>query len=387
MVKPWTHWGTSRDTVALRLPSHDAGSGLAGRALGFASVGGPFAYDPFRAYRAGLVTNPNMVVAGAIGMGKSTIVKMVVGRALADGQRVVVIDPKGEYEPLARAHEQRSLRLGRDAWCHPFGGSLEGDTQLLATLLALADERPLSVEEHYDLRHAVAACGDSRSLPRAVYDLVHEHLADEAPSAKKQLALRLDRFIHGDFAGVFDGEGDPVDFAQPLTVVDLSSQWHGSQRAVVALATLACAQRVLGARVGPSYVVLDEAWALLSDEGALRWLQGSWKLARSRAISHVLVLHRWSDIAAVGDAGTRTRALAEGLLRECETTWLLRQPPDEAREMADVLGLHPREAAVLVGLTKGSVLVRYGAVSSVVRIEPTGVDLAVIDTDEAMREG
>ena len=45
--------------------------------------------------------NPNMIVAGSIGAGKSTVVKMVLDRALERGRRVVVIDPKGEYGQLA----------------------------------------------------------------------------------------------------------------------------------------------------------------------------------------------------------------------------------------------------------------------------------------------
>jgi hypothetical protein len=133
------------------------------------------------------------------------------------------------------------------------------------------------------------------------------------------------------------------------------------------------------------YLVLDEAWALLSDPHALRWLQGSWKLARARGLSHVLVLHRWSDVVAAGDAGTAHRERARGLLRECETSWLFRQPPDEAREMALALALHPREERYLSGLSKGTVLVRYGVHRSVVRVTPDARDGQFIDTDAAMR--
>ena len=76
-----------------------------------------------------------------------------------------------------------------------------------------------------------------------------------------------------------------------------------------------------------------------------------------------MVLHRWSDIAAAGDAGSVERERARGLLRECETAWLFRQPPDEAREMALALGLRDREERYLTALPKGVALVRYGAAS------------------------
>jgi len=123
----------------------------------------------------------------------------------------------------------------------------------------------------------------------------------------------------------------------------------------------------------------------LVDPHALRWLQGSWKLARAKGLSHVLVLHRWSDVSAVGDVGSAHRERAQGLLRECETSWLFRQPPDEAREMALALGLHLREERYLEALPKGVALVRYGAHRSIVRVRPDDRDLAFIDTDRAMR--
>jgi DNA helicase HerA-like ATPase len=102
---------------------HDAGTGLSGRSLGEAQRGSAFVLDPFDAYSAGLVSNPNMIVAGSIGAGKSTVVKMMVDRALARGRRVVVIDPKGEYGELAAAHGVVALALGRDGWCSPFPSS------------------------------------------------------------------------------------------------------------------------------------------------------------------------------------------------------------------------------------------------------------------------
>jgi hypothetical protein len=115
-------------------------------------------------------------------------------------------------------------------------------------------------------------------------------------------------------------------------------------------------------------------------------LQGSWKLARSRGLSHVLVLHRWTDVAAAGDAGSAQRERARGLLRECETALLFRQPPDEAREMAAALDLHTREEHYLTALPKGAALVRYGKFRSVVLVTPDEHDHTFIDTDAAMRE-
>jgi type IV secretory pathway VirB4 component len=386
-MRAWTHWATSSDLVSLRMPSHDAGTGLQGRPLGRAVRGHEFAFDPFDAYGAGLVTNPNVVVAGSIGAGKSTVVKMLLDRALARGRRVVVVDPKGEYGELARAHGVRSVALGRDGWCDPFGEHDRDGLDLARALLASAQGSALSNEQHFALDvtwRRLATPRPARVL-RALYDVLEGHLGDDASSPTRSLALSLYRFVSGDLAGLFDGEEAPLTLDGDLVVLDLSAQWSASSLPVAALSAVAAAQRLAAAEGGLGYLVLDEAWVLLADDAALRWLQGSWKLARSRGLSHLLVLHRWSDVGAAGGEGSAARERARGLLRECETAWLFRQPPDETREMTVALGLSEREARYLAALPRGVALVRYGPHRSIVRVEPDARDARFIDTDAAMR--
>jgi type IV secretory pathway VirB4 component len=385
--RQWTHWASSVDLLALKLPAHDAGTGLAGRALGDAQRGSSFVFDPFDAYAAGLVSNPNMIVAGSIGAGKSTVVKMMIDRALERRRRVVVIDPKGEYELLARSHGVKAMALGRDGWCDPFAPNDRESRDLLRALIASAQGTSLKSDQHYALDQAWGAMASPRPtrVLRALFELLRHHLTSIAPTPERSIALTLYRFIDGDLAGLFDGDGEPMVFSGNLVVLDLSAQWSSNSFAVAALSAVAAAQQVVATHEELGYLVLDEAWALMSDPSALRWLRGSWKLARSKGLSHVLVLHRWTDVAAVGDVGSADRERAQGLLRECETAWLFRQPPDEAREMAVALALHAREERYLAALPKGAALVRYGVHRSIVRLRPDARDVAFIDTDRAMR--
>ncbi|HEY5105110.1 MAG TPA: DUF87 domain-containing protein [Acidimicrobiales bacterium] len=388
MSRTWTHWATSSDLVSLRVPAHDAGTGLVGSSLGDAQYGSSFALDAFDAYNAGLVSNPNVIVAGSIGAGKSTVVKMQLERALRRGRRVVVIDPKGEYAELAAMHGVAPLALGQDGWCSPFSSDEREARNLLRALLSSAQGVPLSGDQHFALDETWKHLPTPRPLRVlwSLYQLLSPHLDAPAPSAQRSLALILYRFIYGDLAGLFDGDNAPLVFSGELVVLDLSSQWSSNSLSVAVLSAVAAAQQVVGQRGELGYLVLDEAWALLSDLDALRWLQGSWKLARARGLSHVLVLHRWSDVAAAGDVGSAQRERAQGLLRECETAWLFRQPPDEAREMSLALGLTSREERYLTSLPKGVALVRYGTHRSIVRVLPDENDARFIDTDAAMRD-
>ncbi len=386
-MRAWTHWATSNDLVSLRLPAHDAGTGLSGPSLGEVQYGSSFVLDVFDAYSAGLLTNPNVVVAGSIGAGKSTVVKMQLERALGRGRRAVVIDPKGEYAALAARHSTLPVALGRDGWCSPFSDDDREGCALLRALVASAQGSPLTSEQHFALDEGWRRL--ERPLPtRVLWTLYQQwapYLDATSPSAPRSLALILHRFIHGDLAGLFDGEDKPLVFSGDLVVLDLSAQWSSNSLSIAVLSAVAAAQQV-AARPGElGYLVIDEAWALLGDAEALRWLRGSWKLARARGLCHVVVLHRWSDVLAAGDAGSVQRERAQGLLRECETAWLFREPPDEAREMAGALGLSAREESYLVALPKGVALVRYGPYRSVVRVRPDESDRDFVDTDAAMR--
>lgn len=384
--KAWTHWGTSQHVMTLRLPTHDAGTRLEGPVLGRASRGGDFVFDPFDAYRARLVTNPNVIVAGSIGVGKSTVVKMMVDRALHRGRRVVIIDPKGEYDALARAHGVRPLVVGSDGWCWPASRDPRRDREFLTTLLECAKGRPLSDDEHYvlDRGHDALAPRRRERVLAALFSQVSRYLSDTTSTPERTVALLLRRFLEGDLAHLFDGEGSPMKLDDPLVVLDVSRYWGSEFIALAALSAVAAAQNLAG-HEELGYIVLDEAWALLGDDASMKWLQGSWKLARARGISHVLVLHRWTDVAAAGAEGSAQRARARGLLRECETVWLFRQPPDEAAEMAGVLGLSERETRVLSDLTRGEALVRYGRARSVVQVIPSPSDSEITDSDAAMR--
>lgn len=387
MSTPWTHWATTDDLATLRLPSHDAGSGLEGRPLGHSQRGRSFVFDPFDAYGAGLCANPNMVVAGAIGVGKSTLVKMLLDRALERGRRVVVIDPKGEYGALAASYGVTPVVLGRDGWCNPFAGDQRENRELVRTLLTSAQGAALDAEQHYVLDRLFESVAVTRPLRllAALFEGVRTALAVDRSTPERSIALLLRRFLVGDLASLFDGPGDPLAFGGQLVVLDLSRQWGSSSLAMAALSAVAAAQQVVHQPGQRGHVVVDEAWALLADPHALRWLQGSWKLARAQGVSHLLVLHRWTDVAAVGDEGSANRARAQGLLRECENVWLFRQSSDEAAEMADALSLHAAERRVLTTLSRGTVLVRYGAARSVVRLEPDARDRGHIDTDVVMR--
>jgi hypothetical protein len=411
------HVATTRHLCAAYPLATEAGLGHEGVLIGRDLLGGSFTYDPFDLYRSGVVTNPNMVVFGQIGRGKSSFVKSYLWRQSVFGRRAWVVDPKGEYGPLARAWGVRpvALRPGGDVRLNPLdtGGPEAGDAadawrrrvELTASLAVACLGRDLLPRERAAVDAALAdatarAARSGRSAP--VLPEVVEALLDPGAEAARALrtdptrlmedgrdvALELRRLVHGDLRGMFDGPttgGLRLD--APLVVLDLSAVYNSPALGVL----MACATAWLQSAVRAEHhhrviVVVDEAWAILSNLGVARWLQASWKLSRALGIANMAVLHRLSDLRSVGAGDSEQVGLAEGLLADSETRVVYAQSPGEVERSADLLGLTDTEVALVAQLRRGVALWKVGRRSFLVEHRLASDEVALVDTDAAMVE-
>ncbi len=379
-------------------------STTSGIVLGSDLLGGDFSFDPFSAYADGRVTNPNMVIFGQLGRGKSTLVKTLLLRAVAQGCQAVVLDPKGEYGSFAQALRvvPISLKPGGDITLNPLAGGAEvgavrRDVALLSTVLEHGLGRSLQPVERYALLAArQQLSGHDQPILRDMVDalfcpqlLAAEaiHTTTEALAGEgRVLALELLRLIDGEFAGMFNGRTTPgLSTSGAVVVLDLSSVWGSDALPLV----VACALSWLNAtsRTGRlRYLVLDEAWAVLRDVSVARWLQGSWKLARSTATANVLVLHRLSDVDAVANHGDQSIALASGLIADSGTSVCFQLDPSDAADAAEVLGLSATTAHLVGQLGRGVALWKVGGRQHLVAHEVRPEEFDVIDSDHAMRQ-
>jgi hypothetical protein len=113
-------------------------------------------------------------------------------------------------------------------------------------------------------------------------------------------------------------------------------------------------------------------------------MQSQWKLARALGIANLMIIHRLSDLDAVGNADSEARNLALGLLADCSTKIIYAQEADEANKTGRVLGLSSTEIGQLPELDRGEGLWRIGERSFMVRHICTTAEMALFDTDARM---
>ncbi len=410
----------------------EGGLGVPGPYIGRDLFGGFFCFDPWELYQRGQLTGPNVVVVGQIGRGKSTFVKTYLRRQAMFGRQAWVIDPKGEYGPLAHAAGAAPLRLapggplrlnpldaigpgpapGPAPGSRPGTGDLQSrvagsrpEGELLASIVASSLGHDLTPGQRtatdLALRRVALRSGASRRDRPTLPDVVAALLDPDPESAAsvstdvaglaaegRDVALELRRLVEGDLAGMFDGPTSPgIDPAASLVVLDLSALYASPALGILMTCAAAWLQATINHAPGiKRLIVVDEAWAILRNLATARWLQSSFKLSRAFGVANVAVVHRLSDLRAAGADGSETQQLAQGLLADAETRVVFAQPPSEVPGVVDALGLTSTEAAILPRLPRGMALWKVGARSFVVAHALTEREAVLVDTDASMRE-
>ncbi|MEU7166621.1 ATP-binding protein [Streptomyces morookaense] len=382
-----------------------------------------FTFDPFALYgKLDGFTNPNVLLAGVIGMGKSALAKSFALRSVAFGYRIYVpCDPKGEWTAVSAALGGTTIALGPglpgklnplDAPPQPEGvsaGDWAGEVRkrrlmLLGSLARTVLGRDLLPMEHTALdvaldcvvTHAAQTgrtplLGDIAATLNnpGLLDIAGGELSGRLGDAARDLAHAMRRLVHGDLAGMFDAPSTVVfDPRSPMLTIDLSRLGGSGDDTGLVLA-MTCASAWMESALadpggGRRWVVYDEAWRLMRHAGLLERMQSQWKLSRGLGIANLMVIHRLSDLLTAGDAGSRGRALAEGLLADCSTRIVYRQEADQVLAAAGLLGLTSVESQAIAHLNRGRGLWKVAGRSFIVQHLLHPQELALFDTDARM---
>jgi hypothetical protein len=416
------HRGTTAHVASVYPFSVQAPSDPFGPYVGVDLLAGgtEFCWDPFEAYATGAVTNPNGWLLGEPGHGKSALVKCLLWRMAAlygigpHGRWIAVIDPKGEYTPLAEHLGLTVVRLapGGAARVNPLapGPSAGHDpeerqvlrrAEMLCALLATVLARPLTQLEDAAVFAALEHLGrcpdefeptlaDVAALLVTPTEAMQARLRrglDDLVGETAQVAYALDKLLSRSLRGMFDGPSTvPLQWDGPGLVLDLSAVPLDSDALPLVMVAAAGWLQQLLACPGPQRVqVLDEAWALLGSRHTAAWLQTCFKLGRTYGTANLCIAHRVSDLVAQADDGSATSKIAAGLLADSATKVILRQAPDQVAAAVDHVGLTDPEARVISQLSRGRALWKVGAHTTLVRHVIAPSESAFCDTDQKMR--
>lgn len=241
--------------------------------------------------------NANEVVFGKSGSGKSFLIKLEALRSLMFGTEVFVIDPEAEYKNLTQAAGGEFIEFSFNApiRINPFDLAQiyeEGENELGLKILSLHSLMrvimgALSPGEDATLDRALVLTYKQKGItpdpttqksePPLMEDLYKVLLGMEEPEAKS-LAFRLEKFIKGSLAGIFNQKTN-LDIKNPFTVFciqDLEAELRPIAMFIILDFIWTRVKRSQKRQI----LIVDEAWYLMKSQDSATFLYSVAKRAR-----------------------------------------------------------------------------------------------------------
>lgn len=387
---PWLE--VTSTTLGVGIPFlAESGAPLPGAVIGLnLQSRSPFCADPWQYYSGHIIRSLDTVILGAKGAGKSMLAKSWATRLIRFGAKIAVPhDPNGEWAKVAEAVDGKVIQLGLgaeerlnpfDIGRGPAGVNLwQWEKQKLqqqrATLRAMI--KILRGHAHIDdMEHTAIDVAVEEATDRKIKDEItitdilavlldpESQAMKEVAEASTKLAHTLRRLVHGDAAGLFDGQSTVTfDNDAPMVVVDTSLMRHASMeaQALLRLATQNWIKNATQKGNKTKRVIIHEeaAIALLAesaDEGGLVDQVVQEKTSRHLGISNWYLLHRISDLDALGDQGSALQTRGLGLLADADLRIIMSQQVDAMPRTTETLGLNAAHSKIIPQFEKGEAL-------------------------------
>lgn len=306
--------------------------------------------------------NANEVVLGKSGAGKSFLIKLEAMRQFMFGTEVIIIDPEGEYEALAKTlgGEHVSFSPSDPIKINPFdlsGVYEEGENELGLKILSLhgllriimgdldaAHDAILdrALVETYRQKGITADPTTQKLQPPLMEDLYKVLVGYEDPNAR-DLAFRLEKFIKGSLNGIFNQQSN-FDLTNPFTVFSIKAL-EEELRPIAMHIILDFVWTKVRKTLKKRLLILDEAWYIMKYQDSASFVYGVAKRARKYYLALTTATQDVEDFLST-DYG-------KAILSNSSIQMLLKQGASEVDKIAQVFYLSEGEKELLLSADVG----------------------------------
>lgn len=306
--------------------------------------------------------NANMTIFATSGAGKSYFVKLEALRSLMLGVEIIVIDPEGEYKTLSDAvgGENISFSFSSTSKINPFDLSQvkeKGENQLNLKLLSLHSlfkviMGPITPIQEALLDNALVETYASRGItqdpdtqdrePPLMEDLYKILIGKETPDAL-DLAARIEKFVKGSFAGIFD-QHTTVEIDNPFTVFSIR-ELQDALRPIAMFIILDFIWTRVKKDLKPRILVVDEAWHMMRFPDTAQFLWSIVKRARKYYLGLTTITQDVEDFLS--------QDIGRAIVTNSALRVLFKQSPAAIDRVGDVFYLSQGERILLLGANVG----------------------------------
>ncbi|OGY30957.1 MAG: conjugal transfer protein TraC [Candidatus Andersenbacteria bacterium RIFCSPHIGHO2_01_FULL_46_36] len=334
--------------------------------------------------------NANMVIFAKSGAGKSYTVKLEILRSMMFGVEVIVIDPEQEYRYLAEAVGGAYLKiaiasdhrinpfdlpdLGEDE--NPESVLRENITRLLGLISLMVDG--LSAEEQSIVDNALWETYALKDITRGarwtkpeVPTLQDFYNITKDMDGGKNVAVRLQRFVEGTFAGVFN-RATNIDLDQQLIVFNIRDM-EEELRPIAMYVVLGFIWNRIRSQLKKRILVVDEAWIMMRNEESAKFLFSMAKRARKYYLGVTTITQDISDFL-----GSK---YGKPIVTNSSIQLLLRQSPAAIDALSEVFYLTDHEKFRLLESDVGEGIFFAGLKHVAIKVVASYAEDQVITSD------
>lgn len=321
--------------------------------------------------------NANSVVFAKSGAGKSYMIKLEALRSLMFGSEIIVIDPEEEYKNLTEAIGGEYIKFSLDSAhkINPFdlsGVYSEGENELGLKILSLHTlfkiifggmtpeedailDRALILT--YKMKNITPDPETQKNEPPLLEDL-YKILIGMEEKASKTLADKLEKFIKGSLAGLFNQQST-VDIKNTFTVFsikDLADELRPIAMFIILDFIWTRVKKELKKRL----LIVDEAWYLMKYPESALFMYSIAKRARKYYLGLTTITQDVEDFLS-SDYG-------KAIVTNSSTQILLKQSPAAIDVISQVFYLSEGERHLLLSADIGEGLFFAGPNHVAVRV-------------------
>ena len=306
--------------------------------------------------------NANEVVLGKSGAGKSYLIKLEILRQYMLGADIIVIDPEGEYGTLAPevGGEVVDFSSNSSIKINPFDMSEvyeEGENELgqkilslhglLKIIMGLMDPEhdailDRALIETYRQKGITTDPDTQKRTPPLMEDLYKILLGYETAPAR-DLAYRLEKFIKGSAAGIFNQQSN-FDIVNGLTIFSIRNL-EEELRPIAMHIILDFVWTKIKKNLKKRLLILDEAWYMMKYEDSASFVYSIAKRARKYYLGLTTATQDVEDFIKT-DYG-------KAILTNSSIQILLKQGTAEVDMIAQTFYLSEGEKALLLSADVG----------------------------------
>ena len=321
--------------------------------------------------------NANTIVLAKSGSGKSFLVKLESVRYLMFGSEVFIIDPEGEYKNLTYAFGGEFVEFSFNApvKINPFdltATAIEGENELGLKILSLHTLMTvvmgeLTPEEDALLDKALVLTYQSKGITQdpstqrneaPIMEDLYKTLLGMEEARAQNLAARLEKFIKGSLAGIFNQQSN-LDIHNPFTVFCVRDL-EADLKPIAIFIILDFIWNRVKRTVKKRLLIVDEAWYLIKQKQSADFLYSIAKRARKYYLGLTTITQDVEDFLST-DHG-------KAIITNSSIQILLKQSPAAIDKISETFYLSGGERHLLLSADIGEGLFFAGSSHVAIRV-------------------